>query len=127
MTLRIVTDSTADFDADEAAALGVTIVPLTVFFGEEAFLDRVEVSPEQFYQRLRASKTFPRTSQPSVGQFQIAFEQLAAEGATEILSIHVSSRLSGTLNSARLAASSLTAPVRVSTLDSLTVAGGLNE
>lgn len=125
MPLRIVTDSTADLSAEEAQALGITVVPLSIFFGEEAFLDRVEISPEQFYARLVASRTFPRTSQPSVGAFQQAYAALAAAGATEILCITISARLSGTLNSARLAAGEPPPGCRVYTLDSISVAGGL--
>ena len=125
MTVRIVTDSTADFSAAEAEALGVTIVPLIVTFGDEAFLDQIEIAPEQFYERLVRSAVFPRTSQPPMGAFQQGYAGLAAAGATEILCITVSSRLSGTLNSARLAASEAPAGCRVYTLDSMTVAGGL--
>jgi DegV family protein with EDD domain len=126
MTLRIVTDSTADFEADEARDLGIEVVPLTVVFGDQALLDRVEITPEQFYRRLVESRITPKTSQPPVGRFAAAFEQLAAEGATEILAICLSSRLSGTLGSAHLAAAGPPSGVRVETFDSLLVAGGLN-
>ena len=125
MTVKIVTDSTADFSVEEANALGVTIVPLTVRFGDESFFDRVDITPEQFYGRLVTSPVFPQTSQPATGAFQEAYAGLAAAGATEILCITMSSRLSGTLNSARLAASEAPAGCRVYTLDSTTVAGGL--
>jgi DegV family protein with EDD domain len=126
MTLRIVTDSTADFEADEARDLGIEVVPLTVVFGDQALLDRVEITPEQFYRRLVESRITPKTSQPPVGRFAAAFERLAAEGATEILAVCLSSRLSGTLGSAHLAAAGPPAGVRVETFDSLLVAGGLN-
>jgi DegV family protein with EDD domain len=126
MTLRIVTDSTADFEADEARDLGIEVVPLTVVFGDQALLDRVEITPEQFYRRLVESRITPKTSQPPVGRFAAAFERLAAEGATEILAICLSSRLSGTLGSAHLAAAGPPSGVRVETFDSLLVAGGLN-
>src|SRR5215471_1497054 len=104
MALRIVTDSTSDLDAGEADQLGIVVVPLTVFFGDEALLDRVEITPERFYERLRATKALPRTSQPSVSRFQETYARFAAEGATEILVITISSKLSGTLGAARLAA-----------------------
>jgi DegV family protein with EDD domain len=126
MTLRIVTDSTADFEADEARDLGIEVVPLTVVFGDQALLDRVEITPEQFYRRLVESRITPKTSQPPVGRFAAAFERLAAEGATEILAICLSSRLSGTLGSAHLAAAGPPSGVRVETFDSMLVAGGLN-
>jgi len=126
LPLRIVTDSTADFDRDEAERLGVEVVPLTVFFGEVALLDRVEISPEEFYARLPRTKVYPRTSQPSVGRFEELFATLARSGATEILAILISAKLSGTYNAARTAARSAPPGCRVETLDSCTVAGGLN-
>ncbi|MHB8573968.1 MAG: DegV family protein, partial [Dehalococcoidia bacterium] len=125
MPLRIVTDSTADLNEQEHESLGITVVPLTVFFGDQAYLDRVELDPPEFYERLRTSKVLPRTSQPSVGRFKEAYEHLAADGATEILSIHLSSKLSGTAGSARLAAQDPPPHCRMETLDSLTVAAGL--
>ena len=73
MTVRIVTDSTADLTPAEAAALGVTIVPLTVFFGEEAFLDIIELDRASFYEKLQRTKELPRTSQPSPASFQEAY------------------------------------------------------
>ncbi|HZQ35643.1 MAG TPA: DegV family protein [Dehalococcoidia bacterium] len=123
--LRIVTDSTADFDAEEADELGVTVVPLTVFFGEAALLDRVDIQPDEFYARLKRDKVTPRTSQPSAGRFQEVYADLAAAGATEILSIHISAKLSGTHNSARLGAGVAPAGCQIETLDSATVCGGL--
>ncbi|HZU76403.1 MAG TPA: DegV family protein [Dehalococcoidia bacterium] len=125
MGLRIVTDSTADLDADEAASLGIAVVPLTVFFGDEAFLDRVEIAPEAFYQRLVSSKVFPRTSQPSPARFEETYRKLAEEGADQIVSIHISSRLSGTLNAARVAAGRAPSGCEVVAVDSMSVAGGL--
>jgi DegV family protein with EDD domain len=123
--LRIVTDSTADLDAEEAGELGVTVVPLTVLFGEEALLDRVDIQPDEFYARLQESKLFPRTSQPAAGRFQEVYNDLAAAGATEILSIHLSAKLSGTLNAARLGAGVPPPGCQIETLDSATVCGGL--
>jgi DegV family protein with EDD domain len=120
-----VTDSTADLDDDEQERLGIRVVPLTVFFGDEALLDRVDIQPDEFYVRLRESRVFPRTSQPAVARFQEAYTDLAERGATEIISIHISSRLSGTLNAAQAAASTPPSGCRVTTLDSRTVAGGL--
>ncbi len=123
--LRIVTDSTADFDADEADDLGVTVVPLTVFFGEEALLDRVDIQPDEFYARLTRDRTVPRTSQPPAGRFQEVYADLVAAGATEILSIHISAKLSGTYNAARLGAGVPPSGCQIETLDSGTVCGGL--
>lgn len=125
MPLRVVTDSTADLDAGEARDSGITVVPLTVTFGDQALLDRVDITPEQFYRRLVESKVTPRTSQPPVGRFVQAYADLAAGGATEILVLCISSKLSGTLGSAHLAAQTPPAGCRVETFDSRFVAGGL--
>lgn len=100
MPIRIVTDSTSDIPIPEAEALGISIVPLTVFFGEEAYLDNVELDNAGFYQKLQASKSLPSTSQPSPAKFQEAFTRLINEGADGIISIHLSSELSGTYQSA---------------------------
>ncbi len=100
MTIRIVTDSTADIPQEKAQALGITVVPLTVFFGEEAYLDGVELDNAGFYRKLQVSKASPRTSQPSPAAFQEAYKKLMSEGADSILSVHLSSKLSGTYQSA---------------------------
>ena len=102
MSVRIVTDSAGDLPSEAAEQLDITVVPVTVFFGEEAYLDGVEMDAETFFQRLPASPQLPRTSQPSVAQFVDAYTTLVDEGH-DILSVHVSGKLSGTLNSARLA------------------------
>ncbi len=107
MVIRIVTDSTASIPAETAQALGITIVPLIVIFGEEAYLDRIELDSASFYRKLSASKVFPRTSLPPPATFQQAYMQLIEEGADAILSIHISSKLSGTYQSARLASETL--------------------
>ncbi|HZR40958.1 MAG TPA: DegV family protein [Ktedonobacteraceae bacterium] len=100
MAVRIVTDSTADIPAERAKELDITIVPLTVFFGDDAYLDGVELDNTNFYQKLQSSKELPRTSQPSPAAFQDAFKRLIDEGADAILSVHLSSKLSGTYQSA---------------------------
>ena len=100
MTIRIVTDSTADIPQEKAQALGITVVPLTVFFGEEAYLDGVELDNAGFYRKLLVSKASPRTSQPSPAAFREAYKKLMSEGADAILSVHLSSKLSGTYQSA---------------------------
>jgi DegV family protein with EDD domain len=100
MTVRIVTDSTADIPQDQAQAADITVVPLTVFFGDEAYLDGVELDNASFYSKLQASKELPRTSQPPPAAFQEAYKRLIHEGADAILSVHLSSKLSGTYQSA---------------------------
>lgn len=124
MAVKIVTDSTCDLSAERTAALGVTVVPLTVFFGEEAFLDGIDMGDDAFYERLRHSDTLPRTSQPSVAQFKDAYERLARE-STDIVSIHLSSRMSGTINSASIAREDIPAGVHLDIIDSYNTSVGL--
>src|SRR5437763_14007614 len=124
MAVGIVTDSTADIPQEKALALGITVVPLTVFFGEEAYLDGVELDNAGFYRKLRASKVSPRTSQPPPAAFQEAYKQLINEGADAILSVHVSAKLSGTYQSACTGRDSLPDDVKkipIDVIDSETV------
>lgn len=119
MPTGIVTDSTCDIDPTELAALGVEMVPLKVMFGSETYRDWVDIRPDEFYRRLAASPTLPKTSQPSPAEFGEAYQRVAAAGATEIVSIHLSSALSGTVESASIAAADSPIPVHV--VDSKTV------
>ena len=128
MTIRIVTDSTADLQLEEATALGITVVPLTVFFGEEAYLDAVELDNSSFYRKLQTSKELPRTSQPSVGSFQTAFTRLIEEGADGIIAVHLSSKLSGTYQSACTAHNTLPESLRkvpIEVIDSRSISAGM--
>ena len=100
MTIRLVTDSTADIPLDQAQAAGIVVVPLTVFFGDVAYLDGVDLDNASFYRKLQSSKELPRTSQPSPAAFQEAYIKLINDGADAILSVHLSSKLSGTYQSA---------------------------
>lgn len=120
MTVRIVTDSTADLSREEAAALGVTVVPLNVYFGDEALRDGIDIDATTFYERLATAKELPRTSQPSVERFKAAYEELAKE-TDEIVSIHLSSRLSGTMNSASVARDEVSHELHIELIDTYTV------
>ena len=129
MTVHVVTDSTADIPLEQAEASGITIVPLTVFFGDDAYSDNVELDNAGFYQKLQESKTLPRTSQPSPAAFQAAYTRLIEAGATGILSIHLSSGLSGTYQSACTARDTLdeklkTVPIEV--VDSQSISVGMS-
>jgi DegV family protein with EDD domain len=129
MTVRIVTDSTADIPPEQAEAAGITVVPLTVFFGDDAYLDGVELDNVGFYRKLQASKELPRTSQPSPAKFQEAYTRLIEEGADGILSIHLSSKLSGTYQSAFNASTSLPDDVKkvpIEVVDSLSISVGMS-
>jgi DegV family protein with EDD domain len=98
----IVVDSTADFPEAPTRFPGWVVVPLYVRFGDESFRDYVEITPDRFYERLRTEAELPTTSQPTPGDFLAAYEQLS--GYERIYSIHISGRLSGTIESARTAA-----------------------
>lgn len=109
----IVTDSTCDLRPEELAALDVVMVPLTVHFGEESYRDWLDMTPEEFYPRLAAFSGLPTTSQPSPADFTAAYNALADAGVDEIVSIHLSAALSGTFESAMLAAKTSPVPIRV--------------
>jgi DegV family protein with EDD domain len=121
--VRIVTDSTADLPPDIAHALAITIVPLRVIFGSDSFRDGIDLTSEEFFERLPHSHELPRTSQPSVGDFHYAYEALQRE-TDRILSIHLSSGFSGTVEAARQAARAIEG-CRVEVLDSGTVSMAL--
>jgi DegV family protein with EDD domain len=101
-TTAIVVDSTADLPSHLASDPNITMVPLTVYFGEEAYLDWVDIQPEEFYRKLGASPVLPRTSQPSPGAFLEQYKRLR-ERYERVYSIHLSSKLSGTWASAEVA------------------------
>lgn len=122
--VRIVTDSTADLPPELAAELDITVVPLQVLFGEESFRDGVDLTNEQFFQRLGESSQLPTTSQPSLGEFQEVYEELAT-GTDRVLSIHLSSGFSGTAECARQAAAALADRCRIEVIDSETVSMAL--
>jgi DegV family protein with EDD domain len=125
MRIRVVTDSSTNVPEAELARLNIAEVPAIVNFGAESFLNKVEISTEEFYRRLAAAEKLPTTAQPTPQQFAQAYARLAAEGADEIIAVTVSSKLSGTLSSAVLAAEH--AAVKVHLWDSLSasIGGGL--
>ena len=99
MAVRIVTDSTADLPLEIVEELGITVIPCNVHFGQETFRDGVDMGPDGFYQRLISESQLPTTSQPSPGVFLEAYRGLV-EAGHQVVSIHVSGDLSGTVNSA---------------------------
>lgn len=107
MAVRIVTDSTADMSPHLARELGVTVVPLSVIFGDEVLKEGYEIGHDLFYDRLVRGKILPTTSAPSVGDFLQAYETLLAGDEDEVVSIHLSSKLSATCNNAHQAAEKL--------------------
>lgn len=125
MAVRIVTDSSCDLPADLAAALGISIVPLTIRFGDEQFVDRRDLTPEEFWARCAASPVLPETAAPSPGQFEEAFREAAAAGADGIVCVNLAGKLSATVESARVAAKALEADLPVRVIDSQSLTMGL--
>ena len=124
MAVKIVTDSTSDITSDLAQKFGVTVVPLTVSFGHDSFLDRVEISTDEFYRRLSQENIFPTTTQPAPGVFADFYNKLAEE-SDEILTIVISSKLSGTYQSATNAKNMVGNKCRIEVIDSQKMAMGL--
>ena len=124
MVVKIVTDSTSDLPRDLAESLGITVVPLNVHFGTEVFKDGVDISAEQFYERLTNGKVLPTTSQPSPGDFVQVYDELGKD-ADAILSVHISSKVSGTYNSAVQAKGQSDAKCPIEVLDTNQMSMGL--
>ena len=117
MTVKIVTDSTADLPPKVAGEFGIFVVPLLVRFGDETFRDGVEITADEFYTRLQKGPVLPVTSVPSPGVFKEVYEKLAAE-SKEILSIHLSSKLSGTYEAALTGKREAAGKARIEVIDS---------
>lgn len=122
MPIRIVTDSTCDLPPDIVAAHDIAVVPLYINMDGKSYLDGVDISREEFYARLPDLDPAPTTAAPGPQRFIRVYDRLADEGATEILSIHISEELSAVPNVARLAAREASVPVTV--LDSRTLSMG---
>ena len=125
MAVRVVTDSACDLPDDLIEHLGIEVVPLTIRFGHEELVDRKELSTDEFWRRLAASDVLPETSAPSAGAFEETFRRLAGDGATGIVCINLSSKLSATMQAAQVAAQSVQDTCPVAVIDSLLVSMGL--
>jgi DegV family protein with EDD domain len=123
--VRIVTDSACDLGGDETTSLGISVVPLSIRFGDQEFVDREQLSVEDFYRHMAQSRDLPETAAPSPGAFQEAFRKAVSEGAEAIVCINLSSELSATMQSAQNAAQSLSGEVDVRVVDSKSITGGL--
>ncbi len=118
MTVKIVTDSVADLPPQVVEELGITVIPLNVRFGTEVYRDGIDLTAEQFYQRLERSKTLPVTSVPTPASFAEAYDKLAEE-TDEILVIIVSAKLSATYEVALQSIGLMKRKCRVEVIDSL--------
>lgn len=121
--IHIVTDSTSDLTPQQAAKLGVTVVPLTVLFGDEQFRDGIDMTADNFYRRLSRGGITPTTSQPSPEAFATAYRDVLAGEDDSVVSLHIAQKFSGTVQSAHLAAEDFDGRVQV--VDSGTVSLGL--
>ncbi|HEX9036447.1 MAG TPA: DegV family protein [Ktedonobacterales bacterium] len=126
MTVRILVDSTADIPLDRAQQLGIEVVPLAVLFGDQEYLDGVDLTADEFYNKLAHTPVSPTTSAPSPGMFEAAFRKLFNEGAESVLALMLGKDLSATYGNARQAASVVTQETgkRIEVVDSGTVSGG---
>ena len=122
--IHLVTDSTSDISLSDARALGVHVVPLIVRFGEEQYRDGVDIDADQFYAKLEETGVHPTTSQPSPDVFATLYRTLLADPDDHVVGLHISSKMSGTLQSATLAAQGFD-PGRIHLVDTESVSGGL--
>ena len=124
MAIKVITDSTSDLPSEVAQRAGITVVPLSIHFGTETYQDSVDISHDEFYQRLVSSPRLPTTSQPSVGDFVEVYQRFAQE-SEGIISIHISSRISGTYNSAIQAREEAKSDCPIEVIDTLQASMGL--
>ncbi|XID94003.1 DegV family protein [Paenibacillaceae bacterium WGS1546] len=110
--IKVVTDSTVDLSEDIVREYGIEIVPLSISIGNETYLDRVEITPERFIEKMQASEQLPKSSQPPAGAFLEVYDRLGSDGS-EVLSIHMTGQMSGTVRSAEMAAEMTETAVKV--------------
>src|SRR3989440_11700664 len=125
MGVRVVADSACGLPDGLIERDGIEVVPLPIRFGKEELVDRKELSTDEFWRRLADSDVLPETSAPSAGAFEAAFRRLIADGATGIICINLSSKLSATMQSAQVAAQAVQLDCPVVVGDSLMVSMGL--
>jgi DegV family protein with EDD domain len=124
MTIKIVTDSGSDLPADIIKEFGISIVPVYVYFGETAYKDGVDISPDELYKRLVESPVYPKTTQPMPNDFAEVYRKLSRE-TDEIISIHLSAKVSGTVSAAMQGKEMAGVKSRIEIIDSYSLSGGL--
>ncbi|MCH1626373.1 DegV family protein [Fredinandcohnia quinoae] len=120
--VKIVTDSTVDLSEDMIKSLELEVVPLSITINGETYLDRVDITPQQFIEKMKQSEELPKSSQPAVGHFLELYNRLASDGY-DIISIHMTGGMSGTVSSAENAAQITDANVKV--IDSMYISQAL--
>ena len=123
--VHIVTDSSCDLTLEDTAARGIGVVPLNIRFGTEEFVDREQLSVEDFYAKMDSTGLVPETWAPSPGRFVQEFRAAGGAGADSVVCINLSGALSATVQSARTAAKSLEGELDVRVIDSRSLTGGL--
>ncbi|AQX54221.1 DegV family protein [Priestia flexa] len=121
--IKVVTDSTIDLTVEQAAQYGIEIVPLSINIDNETYLDRVEITPSDFIEKMKRSDVLPKSSQPAVGAFVEVYERLVNEGY-DVLSIHMTGGMSGTVRSAESAAKMVDGNITV--VDSMYISKALS-
>jgi fatty acid kinase fatty acid binding subunit len=116
--IKITTDSTHDLPPEIMKQHDIVVVPINIFFGTDSYLDGITIDRATFYHKIDELGILPKTSQPSAGQFVEVYNCLADEGATDIISLHVGAKLSGTVQSAEMAKEMVAGRVRVHPFDS---------
>jgi DegV family protein with EDD domain len=125
VTVRIITDSACDLPQSVADDLSIDIVPLSIRFGEDEFIDRRDLTPAEFWARSAASAQLPETAAPSPGQFEQSYRAAIADGATGIVVISLSAGLSATMQSAEVASRAVAGEVDIAVVDSRSATLGL--
>ena len=123
--VHIVTDSSCDLTHAETDALGIGVVPLSIRFGTDEYIDREQLSVEDFYATMASTGLLPETAAPSPGRFEQEFRAAHEAGADSVVCINLSGGLSATVQSARTAAKALEGEIDVRVIDSLSLTGGL--
>ncbi len=124
--IAIVTDSTADLPIDLAIKNNITVVPLKVNFQDKSYTEGVDITNQEFYEKLEKAELLPTTSQPSPADFMKKYEDIIEDGYDSVISIHISDKLSGTRQSATIAGNELGEKIRnFSAVDSMQVTVGI--
>ena len=124
MTVKIVTDTGADIPADLLKELNITAVPVYIYFGEKAYKDGIDIGPDELYKRLVDGPIYPTTTQPMPVDFTNVYQEISKE-TNEIVSIHLSSKVSGTYNSAVQGKELLKDKCHIEVIDSASLSMGL--
>ena len=125
MAVRVVTDSACDLPPEMCEQLGIEVVPLTIRFGDREYVDRKELTSDEFWRLLESAAVLPETAAPSVGAFEETFRSLHDDGADGIICVNLSAHLSATMQSAQVAAKALDGLCPIEIVDSASASMGI--